>query len=101
MTLDWPGSALQAAVDEVDAQMSTWKPGSDLMRLNAAPTSQWIDVPAHLMTVLKLALDIGRASGGGFRHRHRRCSIGLGVRTCGGRIRAHTRRDGITAAACT
>lgn len=29
--------ALQAAVDEVDAQMSTWKPDSDLMRLNAAP----------------------------------------------------------------
>lgn len=30
-------AALQAAVDEVDAQMSTWKPDSDLMRLNAAP----------------------------------------------------------------
>ena len=29
--------ALQAAVDEVDGQMSTWKPDSDLMRLNAAP----------------------------------------------------------------
>ena len=30
-------AALQAAVDEVDAQMSTWKPDSALMRLNAAP----------------------------------------------------------------
>ncbi len=30
-------AALQAAVDEVDAQMSTWMPGSDLMQLNAAP----------------------------------------------------------------
>ena len=28
-------SALQAAVDEVDEQMSGWKPDSDLMRLNA------------------------------------------------------------------
>jgi thiamine biosynthesis lipoprotein len=59
-------SALQAAVDEVDAQMSTWKPDSDLMRLNAAPTSQWINVPAHLMAVLKLALEIGHASCGAF-----------------------------------
>jgi thiamine biosynthesis lipoprotein len=57
---------LQSAVDEVDAQMSTWKPGSDLMRLNAAPPSRWIDVPAHLMAVLKAALAIGRASGGAF-----------------------------------
>jgi thiamine biosynthesis lipoprotein len=30
-------AALQAVVDEVDAQMSTWKPDSDLMRLNASP----------------------------------------------------------------
>ncbi|WP_373505192.1 FAD:protein FMN transferase [Aestuariivirga sp.] len=58
--------ALQAAADEVDAQMSTWKPGSDLMRLNAASPSRWIDVPAHLMIVLKAALAIGRASGGAF-----------------------------------
>ena len=38
-------AALQAAVDEVDAQMSTWKPDSDLMRLNAAPVGAWVAVP--------------------------------------------------------
>ncbi|AMY71334.1 ApbE-like lipoprotein [Frigidibacter mobilis] len=32
--------ALQAAVDEIDAQMSSWNPGSDLMRLNAAPVGR-------------------------------------------------------------
>ncbi len=58
--------ALQAAVDEVDAQMSVWKPGSDLMRLNAAPPGAWVQVPTRLMEVLRLALDIGRASGGAF-----------------------------------
>ena len=58
--------ALQAAVDEVDAQMSTWKPDSDLMRLNAAPPGAWVEVPNRLMEVLRLALDIGRASGGAF-----------------------------------
>lgn len=29
--------ALKAAVEAVDAQMPTWKPASDLMRLNPAP----------------------------------------------------------------
>ena len=59
-------SALQAAVDEVDGQMSTWKPDSDLMRLNAAPIGEWIAVPARLLEVLRLGLEIGRASGGAF-----------------------------------
>jgi len=58
--------ALQTAVDEVDAQMSTWKPDSDLMRLSNAPPGQWVAVPDRLMEVLRLGLDIGRASGGAF-----------------------------------
>jgi len=58
--------ALQAAVDRVDAQMSTWRPDSDLMRLNAAPVGAWVAVPAQLMAVLRLGLKIGRASGGAF-----------------------------------
>lgn len=58
--------ALQAAVNEVDGQMSTWKPGSDLMRLNAAPVGEWIAVPARLLEVLRLGLEIGHVSGGAF-----------------------------------
>lgn len=57
---------LQQAVAEVDAQMSTWRPDSDLMRLNAAPVGQWVDVPDRLAQVLALGLDIGRASDGAF-----------------------------------
>jgi thiamine biosynthesis lipoprotein len=57
---------LQAAVDRVDRQMSTWKPDSDLNCLNAAPVGPWVDVPPELATVLAAALDIGRASGGSF-----------------------------------
>jgi thiamine biosynthesis lipoprotein len=41
-------AALQAAVDEVDGQMSTWNAGSDLMRLNAAPVGEWVAVPERL-----------------------------------------------------
>ncbi|MBX3574330.1 MAG: FAD:protein FMN transferase [Mesorhizobium sp.] len=63
--------ALQAAVDEVDAEMSTWKPGSDLMRLNAAPAGEWVAVPASLMDVLRLAVAVGKASDGAF-------DVGLG-----------------------
>jgi thiamine biosynthesis lipoprotein len=59
-------AALQAAVAEVDAQMSTWKPDSDLMRLNAAPALTWVALPDRLMTVLACGLEIGRASGGAF-----------------------------------
>lgn len=59
-------AALQAAVEEVDGQMSTWNAGSDLMRLNAAPVGEWIALPARLAEVLRLGLKIGRISGGAF-----------------------------------
>lgn len=59
-------AALQAAVDEVDMQMSTWKHDSDLMRLNAVPVGQWVAVPPRLREVLGLGLEIGRRSGGAF-----------------------------------
>ena len=59
-------NALQVAVDDVDHQMSTWNPDSDLMRLNRAPEGESIEVPAQLAYVLTLGLNIGRASGGAF-----------------------------------
>ena len=59
-------AALQAAVDEVDAQMSTWKPDSALMRLNRAPLGEWLAIPPRLAEVLRLGLAIGRASDGAF-----------------------------------
>ena len=59
-------TALQKAVDEVDAHMSTWKPDSDLMRLNRAPIGVSVAIPDDLARVLALGLRIGRASGGAF-----------------------------------
>ena len=59
-------AALFAAVDGVDQQMSTWKPDSDLSRLNALPEQQWIVLPEELMTVLATALHIGQQSRGAF-----------------------------------
>ncbi|KMK64195.1 FAD:protein FMN transferase [Puniceibacterium sp. IMCC21224] len=59
-------AALQAAVDEVDTQMSTWNAASALMRINAAPVGDWVMVPEQLRSVLRLGLEIGSASGGAF-----------------------------------
>lgn len=59
-------AALQAAVDAVDAQMSIWRPDSDLMQLNAGPVGAWQALPPDLARVLALGLAIGRASGGAF-----------------------------------
>ena len=59
-------SQLQAAVDEVDTQMSTWKPDSDLMRLNAAPLDAWVALPDRLMSVLAAGLSVSRQTKGAF-----------------------------------
>lgn len=59
-------AALAAAVETVEQQMSTWRPTSDLMRLNAAPVGCWISIPAELAEVLDAALAIGRLSDGAF-----------------------------------
>ncbi|MBD8066574.1 FAD:protein FMN transferase [Devosia sp. PTR5] len=62
--------ALEEALAEdctrVDGQMSTWKPGSDLMRLNRAPLGQWQSVPPELGYVLALGEGVRRRSEGRF-----------------------------------
>ncbi|WP_370320183.1 FAD:protein FMN transferase [Oricola sp.] len=58
--------AMVAAVDQVDGQMSVWKPDSDINRLSAASPDTWIDLPPPLMEVLEVGLSIGRAMDGAF-----------------------------------
>ena len=60
------GARLFAAVDEVDRQMSSWKPDSDLNRLNDAAVHQWLAVPEGLFSVLDAALCVSRESHGAF-----------------------------------
>ncbi|NMG53822.1 FAD:protein FMN transferase [Aromatoleum aromaticum] len=57
---------LFAAVNKVDQQMSTWKPDSDLSRLNASPLQQWVEVPEELVAVLATSLGVSRQSHGAF-----------------------------------
>ena len=57
---------LAAAVEQVDEQMSPWKPDSALMRLNQAPVDAWVDLPAEILDVLECALDVQHQSAGAF-----------------------------------
>lgn len=57
---------LAAAVEQVDEQMSPWKPDSDLVRLNRAPPGEWVDLPPEMLEVLSCALDIQHRSAGAF-----------------------------------
>lgn len=71
-------AAFQSAVDEVDAQMSTWQPDSALMRLNAAPLNVWLPLPRALLTVLAAGLSVSAATDGAFE-----MNMGASVRAWG------------------
>lgn len=57
---------IQAVLDKVVAEMSTWLPMSDLCRFNAAPAGTWQELPADFFTVLDYALAVAAGSDGAF-----------------------------------
>lgn len=57
---------IQAQLDRVVAQMSTWLADSDLSRFNRAAAGSWVALPEELFTVLRCALEIAEASDGAF-----------------------------------
>ncbi len=59
-------AGIQAQLDTVDAQMSTWTPDSDLGRFNRAPAGTWQALPPELFTVLSAALALARDTGGAY-----------------------------------
>ena len=56
----------EGALSEVDVQMSTYRPDSDLMRVNQTQTTESIPIGRELQMVVSEALDIGLASEGAF-----------------------------------
>jgi thiamine biosynthesis lipoprotein len=58
--------AVEAALQLVIAQMSTWDPTSVLSRFNAARAGSRIELPSELASVLRHALDLARQTGGAF-----------------------------------
>ena len=59
-------AGIQAQLDTVVAQMSTWEAGSDISRFNAAPAGTALPLPQSFGHVLRAALDIAARSGGAF-----------------------------------
>lgn len=57
---------IQAALDRVVAQMSTWESDSDISRYNRMAAGHWQTLPTEFHTVLRTALDIAQASDGAF-----------------------------------
>ena len=57
---------LAAAAEQVDGQMSPWKPDSDLMRLNHAPVGSWVELSPEILEVLDCAFEVRRLSAGAF-----------------------------------
>jgi len=58
--------AIEAELDRVIVQMSTWLAASQLCRFNAAPAGSWHSLPAEFRAVLDCALTVARHSGGAF-----------------------------------
>lgn len=59
-------AGIQAQVDLVVAQMSTWSADSDLSRYNQAAADSWHVLPQHFLNVLDCALNIAECSDGAY-----------------------------------
>ncbi|WP_334178342.1 FAD:protein FMN transferase [Pseudoxanthomonas sp.] len=58
--------AVQARLDQVVAQMSTWEADADIMRFNRCAAGDWFALKDDVLRVLTAALDIASASEGTF-----------------------------------
>lgn len=65
-SLDRVRAGIQAALDLVIAQMSTWEPSSDLSRFNAAPSATWHALPEACFDVVDFALRLARETAGAY-----------------------------------
>lgn len=66
LSLEARARDIQALLDLLDGQMSTYKPMSALSRFNAAPAGTWHVLPAECFTVVRHALQVARESDGAY-----------------------------------
>lgn len=59
-------AGVQARLDTVVAQMSTWEPDSDLSRFNGAAAGTHVALPAPLRAVMAAAVGVAADTGGAF-----------------------------------
>src|SRR5690606_38158205 len=84
--LDLLHGAVQARLDAIVSQMSSWEPDSDLCRFNRAPAGSWHVLPDDFFRVMDCALQVAYDSAGAFDP-----AIGalVGVSVFGARTHAH------------
>src|SRR5690606_6082449 len=58
--------AVQARLDAIVSQMSSWEPDSDLCRFNRAPAGSWHALPDDFFRVMDCALQVAYDSDGAF-----------------------------------
>ncbi|WP_339907248.1 FAD:protein FMN transferase [Symmachiella dynata] len=59
-------TSVDAALETVNNQMSTWRPDSELSRFNAAQTTEWVPVSPELAKVVAAAQQISKQTDGAF-----------------------------------
>ena len=59
-------AAVVHELQQVDAQLSTWRPDSEVARFNASAAGEWFPVSAPVAAVTLEALSLSRGSGGAF-----------------------------------
>src|SRR4051812_33098252 len=57
---------INAILDRIDSEMSTWKPSSDVSRFNANHSTEWIAVPAELAVVVEESRKASEQTNGAF-----------------------------------
>lgn len=55
---------ITARLEQINAQMSTYQPDSDLMRFNLAQSTDWHGVPAELVELVQRAAQVSKATEG-------------------------------------
>lgn len=65
-TADALQSDLQKVLDDTNRVLSTYQPDTELMRFNAAPVGQWVEVSPMLFGAVQTAVAVSALSGGAY-----------------------------------
>lgn len=65
-TTDRLKRAIDARLQALNQNLSTWIPDSQLSRFNRSSTTDWVELPNELIQLVKAAADVSRLSGGAY-----------------------------------
>ena len=66
LDFDVLGAAIKDRLEMIEERFSTWRPSSELSRINATLTTDWIPVSEEFCRVLDTATELSRATNGAF-----------------------------------